>query len=331
MSSQMASLIAPNRIEWSGETKMVAAFGKSADGFWMKRDLQDIAESLGVKDVYGMTRAQLASSLLCMIKDRPDKKFVYGESNAEKTSNEFLEWFDAKNKEDEYPPASWTPLGKNHHHAHWFQTNIQTSFDFSMYMYGVIIGQLPSPLCDFQRDDDLIEKPLRLNKDNAWWGGKAHALLVKMNETLLFTSLDSRTISAKGNEEKCMINPTEALAKSVFNNRAYLVGIMPEKKADDFVRDMNMRGFVCWRTGMQKPDDKDLHRVTKSISDFHIEMKSCDKLVRLNDGELYSKLRESHVYVNLFDPKNHRPAEDEDGLFTVALCELTHACGDQDA
>ncbi len=342
-----ATLVHPNRIAYDGETKIVAGFGRSADGFWMKTDLLGFAKQFDVKDADKLTRAQLASALLCRIAG-PETDFRDNRSNVKNESKLFTAWFDKKVAKNPYPTEYWTPLQKNGRHKEWFHANVENQADFGMYMYGVLIGLLPSPLCDFKNGVDShrthVHKKTHAHKAkqqhdnpaNSWWGGDAHALLVKMNEPtdngISFTSLDSRTITAKGNEHECKSEPSEALETSVFSNRAYLVGIMTKEAAPNFVRNMNQRGFVCWCTGMQKPGEKDLHYVTKSVTDFNIEMKSCDKLMRLSPHSplLLEKLRNTHYYVNMFDPHNHRPAEDENGLFTVALCVLQDSCPSED-
>ncbi len=139
-----------------------------------------------------------------------------------------------------------------------------------------------------------------------------------------FITVDSQTIDTLGSHPDCLVSSKTALSLSINSYRSYLVGIVSKTAAKTIIQEMNIRGFVVWSTGMYGYSFK---KVKNTILDSTLRPKAKDELeMPFYNPELKEELLENYCYIMLLDPVNHRPAEDEDGLFTTLLCVLEDNC-----
>ena len=312
------SLVGRNKADWNGKQKIIAGFGSGIDGFFVKSELLEIAQQLGLNLSKTLTRGQIASALLCQFKPQE-------ESNQKAALDTMLaKWLQKKNKQtknDKYLHKQWTPFARNVEHQNWFSRNVKTFEDFSNYMVGVLTKYLPSPFYDFQPNDKLLENQSQIIQKDLWSNNDdVIDFLVEINKTLKFTTVKSRTLSNNFKKENCDRDLTSAFKDVVYENRAYVIGIMNKNDSHEFVREMNKRNFIALCVSIK-------HKHTHSIhgDDFGFTLHSEDLFEnKLFSDQLKTELMKDYEYVFVLDPKNHRVAEEVGGLFDTVYRVFTN-------
>jgi len=319
-------LVAPNIVVYKGQRKKLAPYGKSSDGFWTKQDMLELARAKKLVVTSTMTRKDLAAELICTLFTS-----LHVAGSDIKLDEDYRIWrADILHK-------PWKVLGTNFDYQREFTSKVTSYIAFSLWMYGVVANDLPSPYYDFNQDEENPfeeENPFGVkeeeNPDNYWWNGsKAHQLLLSINQTHKFISLDSQTLDTQDDPEFCRSKITKEPVGQGDRFRSYICGIMTEYNAEFVVNQMNKKGFVAYSSRMNPaPANTKNTIVDSSLRPRFVDYLDEDEYPFFH-SRLVNDLKQFCVYVNIFDPVNYRPAEEDDGLFSTLLCVLKENCTDE--
>jgi len=317
-------LVAPNIVVYKGQRKKLAPYGKSSDGFWTKQEMLELAREKKLVVTSAMTRKDLAAELICTLFTS-----LHVTGGDIKLDENYQIW------RADILQKPWKALGSNFDYQDEFRNKVTGYIAFSLWMYGVVANDLPSPYYDFNQEEENpfeVENPFGVeeaNSDNHWWNGsKAHQLLISINQTYKFISLDSQTIDKEDDPEHCReLIGKETTGKGIY--RSYICGIMTESNAEFVINQMNKKGFVAYSSKMNPaPANTKNTIVDSSLRPRFMDYFDEDEYPFFHP-RLVNYLKQYCVYVNIFDPVNYRPAEEDDGLFSTLLCVLKENCTDE--
>jgi len=207
----------------------------------------------------------------------------------------------------------------------------KTVLDLGTLMICVVLGRIPSPIYNFEP----VEKE---NPDNVWWRTtKAWEYLVLMNVHGYITdeSEEGGIFILKDEQVKDIVGEdsykTDGTQGNHFFTRSSVGGMMDSKKADKFIKEMNLLGFISWKSPVIIEKNKIEVSFPRSygpkpqlrlMSSIPVNIPFSRMVLESVSNELLYKIINTQVQVIVFDPIFTRKGED--ALFPAIVNVLSH-------